>query len=99
MEYDWVFGPAVISVDPTLGNIVTGINWYCVGYDSASGNNFKTSGLVAAPAADSDNFVPFDQLDSTTVSNWVFASVDQNATEAALLAESQVVPTVVPFNF
>lgn len=98
MNYQWIFGPAVVTNDPTLGSIVTGVNWQCVGYDDV-GNNYKDSGLVPAPPPDPNSFLPFDQLDQNTVQNWVFSQVDENAVEADLLTQSQAVPTVIPFNF
>lgn len=46
------------------------------------------------PDASAEGFVPFEQLTEDVVLAWVYASVDKDATEAALLAdiEQQKVP-------
>ena len=99
MNYVWGFGPAVVEHSSSLANIVIQVNWNCVGTDLTTGKNYKTSGMITAPTADPSNFLPFEELSAETVSGWVFEAVDQNAIEAKLLAESQVLPSVIPFRF
>ena len=99
MRYEWRFGPAVVTTIDSMDDVVIDINWQCVGYDDDTGKNFKSSGMIATPPVDPANFVPFDQITPDQVQSWVLAQVDQTQTEQSLLAESQVPPNVLPFNF
>jgi hypothetical protein len=47
-------------------------------------SSYGTVGFT--PDADADDFIAYDSLTEATVLGWVYAEVDQSATEAALTA-------------
>ena len=55
-----------------------------VGDDTFTASAYGTLGFT--PDADADDFVPYADLTESTVMGWVWAEVDQSATEAALTA-------------
>jgi hypothetical protein len=99
MRYQWLYGPATVKNEDSLTDVIIEIAWQCVGFDDAKGNNYKISGSVDTPPVDPAQFTPFDQVTQSQVESWVFAVVDKNQTELALLAQSQQIPDVKPFNF
>jgi hypothetical protein len=99
MRYEWIFGPANVTTIGDNQNVVTQVTWYCVGYDDASGKNFKTSGVVSAPTPDLDNLISFDQITADVVKEWVYSQVNQTEIETFLYNESLVPADVASFNF
>ena len=55
-----------------------------VGEDTFTASSYGTCGFT--PDADADDFIAYADLTEATVLGWVHAEVDQDATEAALLA-------------
>ena len=55
-----------------------------VGDDTFTASAYGTVGFT--PDADADGFIAYDSLTETDVLAWVWADVDQSATEAALTA-------------
>ncbi len=99
MRYQWQYGPATISNEDGLPDVIMDIAWICVGFDDSNGTNYKASGSVSTPPVDPEHFVPFDQISKSQVESWVFAVVDKSAVEMELLMESQQQPDVKSFNF
>jgi len=56
-----------------------------VGEDTFTASAYGTVGFT--PDADADDFVAYDDLTEDDVMAWVWADVDQDATEAALTAK------------
>ena len=56
-----------------------------VGEDTFTASAYGTVGFT--PDADADGFVAYDDLTEDDVMAWVWADVDQDATEAALTAK------------
>ncbi len=56
-----------------------------VGDDTFTASAYGTVGFT--PDADADDFVAYDDLTEDDVMAWVWADVDQDATEAALTAK------------
>ena len=56
-----------------------------VGEDTFTASAYGTVGFT--PDADADDFVAYDDLTEDDVMAWVWADVDQEATEAALTAK------------
>jgi len=66
-----------------------------VGEDTFSASSYGTAGFTPDP--ESPDFVPFESLTEADVLEWVYESVDKDATEAALAAniEDQKAPKTV----
>jgi len=60
------------------------VHWYCLGTD-ADGNSARSYGTTSHTPDPSDaGFVAYADLTEATVLGWVHASVDKDATEAAI---------------
>ena len=66
-----------------------------VGEETYTASSYGTCGFT--PDASSPDFVPYDQLTEADVLDWVWSSMDKDATEAALQAkiEEQKAPATV----
>jgi hypothetical protein len=66
----------------TADGFVTTAHWTCSGVDGDySGSVYASCGF------DGELSIPYDQLTEATVLQWVWAKVDKEATEAAVLAQ------------
>jgi len=69
---------------------VTVAHWRCteeetVGEETFSGSSYGTVGFTPDPTA--SDYIAYDSLTEANVLGWVWESVDQSATEAALTAK------------
>jgi hypothetical protein len=61
-------------------------HWRCTATDGEfSATSYGTAGFTQDPEADS--FIPYEELTEAQVLEWVWESVDKDATEAALEAK------------
>jgi len=78
----------------TADGFVYTAHWRCTASDGDfSASSYGTAGFSQNPEADS--FIPYEDLTEAQVLEWVWASVDKDATEAALAQkiEDQKNPT------
>ena len=77
ITYDW----QIVSLDcyksiNGLQNAVYNIHWYYNGTDDVSGVSKSISGITPINEPDSNNFIPFENLDKSTISSWLESNLD-----------------------
>jgi len=83
MEFNWSL-PTLER--QTVDGFVFVAHWRCNASDSDfSASSYGTAGFSQDPEADS--FIPYEDLTEAQVLEWVWESVDKDATEAALAAK------------
>lgn len=89
ITYSWTIEPSdcVISQDG-LTNIVQTIYWRYLGSDE-KGNVYEASGAQFMPPPTSDNFIPFDKINSKVIISWLESIMDMKALEAEIASKIQ----------
>ena len=100
MKYEWSFGPAEVFSNEKFIDVVSHVHWYCTGF-APDGTTYKDSGAVKLDTPDPSKFMPFSNLNQSTVRNWVFSKISASAVEANLANQyaSKSQSPVKPFNF
>jgi hypothetical protein len=70
----------------TADGFVTTAHWICIGEEDM-GDSVMTASIYASCGFDGELSIPYESLTEATVLQWVWAKVDKDATEAAVLAQ------------
>ena len=98
VQYEWRFGPMKVETVNEIPNVVTSINWMCIAQDLARSPNAAgtTSGTVATPLPDSNNFVPLEDLTTSIIEGWITQNIQKSEIESQCAAslEQELTPPV-----
>jgi len=90
----WTIAQTEYTNDPDKSIVIA--HWRATATDGDySASSYGTVGFTPDP--DSEDFVPFESLTEADVLQWVYESVDKDATEASLASqiEEQKAPKVI----
>jgi hypothetical protein len=105
INFTWTYDTLDVQLtDGSLQNVVTSVNWSCVGVDADTGASLSSSGSVGLGPPDPNNFIQYDDLSYDDVLAWVSASMDTSGVQTQVgndidsIINSGIVTMLPPFS-